>query len=246
MESMAGKVALVTGGSRGMGAAIARALGTRGATVALTYRASIDAAEAVVSDLRATGVDAIAIKADHRDDDSSLKAVNSAISRFGRIDILVNSAGIFPYGPIEETTLDEVDHVLAIHARTPYRLVQAVLPTMQRGGRIISIGSSLGTHVPSPSLGLYSMSKAALIGLTKALARELGPRGITVNLVNPGSVDTDMNPADGPQAEGERSLIPLGRYGRASEIAEVVAFLASPSGDFINGAIMAVDGGATA
>lgn len=246
MNELEGKVALVTGGSRGMGAAIARVLAARGASVAITYRASADAAEQVLADLRLNGADHAAIQADHRDDESTIRAADAVIARFGRVDILVNSAGVFPYGPIEESALDEIDDVLAIHVRTPYRLVQAVLSTMGEGGRIICIGSSLGGHVPGPGVSLYSMSKAALVGLTKALARELGGRGITVNLVNPGSIDTDMNPADGPQAEAERSLIPLGRYGSAAEIAEMVAFLASPAGAFINGAILAVDGGATA
>lgn len=246
MNELEGKVALVTGGSRGMGAAIARTLGARGASVAITYRASAESAEQVLADLRSSRVDAFAVQADHRDDESTLQAADAVINRFGRIDILVNSAGVFPYGPIEETTLDEINHVLATHTRAPYRLVQAVLSSMSAGGRIICIGSSLGSHVPGPGVSLYSMSKAALVGLTKALARELGSRGITVNLVNPGSIDTDMNPANGPQAEAERSLIPLGRYGRADEIAEVVAFLASPAGAFVNGAILAVDGGATA
>lgn len=246
MKELEGKVALVTGGSRGMGAAIARALAGRGASVAITYLAATEAAEQVASAIRVEGVEAIAVQADHRDDEVTIRAAEAVIARFGRIDILVNSAGVFPYGSIEETALDEINQVLAIHARAPYRMVQSVLPAMKEGGRIISIGSSLGTHVPASGVSLYSMSKAALIGLTKALARELGPRGITVNLVNPGSIDTDMNPAVGPQAEAERSLIPLGRYGSAEEIAELVAFLASPASAFVNGAVLAADGGATA
>lgn len=246
MKELEGKVAFVTGGSRGMGAAIAHALAGRGASVAITYLAAADAAGQIVSAIRDQGVEAMAIQADHRDDASTLRAGEAVIARFGRIDILVNSAGVFPYGPIAESALDEIDQVLAIHIRAPYRLVQSVIPAMKDGGRIISIGSSLGTHVPASGVSLYATSKAALIGLTKALARELGPRGITVNLVNPGSIDTDMNPADGPQAEAERSLIPLGRYGNAWEIAEMVAFLAGPAAAFINGAVLAVDGGATA
>lgn len=246
MTPLEGKVALVTGGSRGMGAAIARRLAAQGASVALTYRRSADAAEAVVADLKGSGADAIAIRADHRDDAGSLGACAAAIRHFGRIDILVNCAGVFVYAPIGETSPQDIDDVLALHVRAPYRLIQAALPAMRQGGRIITIGSSLGTRVPGPSLSLYAMSKAAMVGLTRALARELGPREITVNLVNPGSVDTDMNPADGPQADAERSLIPLGRYGRAGEIADSVAFLAGPSGAFVNGAVLAIDGGATA
>lgn len=199
-----------------------------------------------MAELREGGADVVAVRADHRDDAGTVRAVEAVVARFGRIDILVNNAGIFSYGPIGEMSLEIIDRVLAIHARAPYRLAQAVLPSMPQGGRIISIGSSLGTQVPAPGFSLYAMSKAALIGLTKALARELGPCGITVNLVSPGSVDTDMNPADGPQAEAERGLIALGRYGRAEEIAGIVAFLAGPAAAFVTGAVVAADGGATA
>lgn len=241
-----GKIAFVTGGSRGMGAAIARELAKRGGSVALTYHLAADAAREVVAEIEAAGSSAVAIQADHGGDHGTEQAISAAINHFGRIDILVNSAGIFPFAPIEETEIEEFDRTFAIHVRAPYRAIQMVLPAMSKGGRIISIGSSLGTHVPSAGVSLYAASKSALVGMTKALARELGPREITVNLVNPGSIDTDMNPADGPQADSERALIPLSRYGRAEEIAQAVAFLASPSAAFISGAILAVDGGATA
>jgi len=246
MDELGGKVALVTGGSRGMGAAIAHVLGARGASVAFTYRTSLVAAQEVVRDIELGGVSSLAVQADHADDESTVRAVDTVIQRFGQIDVLVNNAGIFPYATIEQTTPREIEQALAIHVRAPYRAVQAALPAMGQGGRIISIGSSLVTNVPGPGVSLYAASKAALVGLTKALARELGPRGITVNLVNPGSIDTDMNPADGPQADAERAIIPLARYGRVEEIAETVGFLASPAAAYINGAIVAVDGGVTA
>ena len=246
MGELAGKVALVTGGSRGMGAGIARELARRKAAVALTYRTAAGSADSVVDELVGLGAAAVAIAADHRSDSETRDAVRSVIDRFGRIDILVNNAGIFPYGAIGETSSETLDETLGLHVRAPYVAAQAALTGMPDGGRIISIGSSLGSHVPGPGVSLYAASKAALVGLTKALARELGPRGITVNLVNPGSVDTEMNPADGPQADGERSLIPLARYGRVEEIAAVVAFLAGPAAEFVNGAVIAVDGGATA
>ncbi len=246
MRELEGRVALVTGGSRGMGAAITRKLAQNGAAVAITYRTSERAALDVVAQIEAAGSEAVAIAADHALDDDTARAVRAAIDRFGRIDLLVNNAGIFPYGGVEEMTQEDVERTLAIHVRAPYRAIQCALPAMGEGGRIISIGSSLGTNVPAAGVSLYAASKAALVGLTKALARELGPRGITVNLVNPGSIDTDMNPADGPHAEAEKALVPLGRYGQAGEVAEAVAFLAGPAAAYINGAVLAVDGGATA
>lgn len=246
MKELEGKIALVTGGSRGMGAAIARQLAAQGAKVVVTYRSSKDDAERLVAEIESSGGCAIAIQADHSDDESTVRAATKAINWFGHIDILVNNAGIFPYAPVDSTTPGDIDEALGVHVRAPYFAIQSVLPTMRHGGRIISIGSSLGTHIPMAGVSLYAMSKSALVGMTKALARELGPRGITVNLVNPGSIDTDMNPANGPQADAERKAIPLGRYGQTQEIANVVAFLASPAAAFMNGAIVAADGGATA
>jgi NAD(P)-dependent dehydrogenase (short-subunit alcohol dehydrogenase family) len=221
-------------------------LARRGASVAITYQASSERADKLVADLEGGGRSAFAVHADHCNDQSTIAAVHAVSRRFGQIDIVVNNAGIFAYGPIDEAKLHDLDCMLALYARAPFLAIQTALPFMPSGGRIISIGSTLADHVPTSGLSLYSMAKASLAGLTKALARELGARGITVNLVSPGSMDTDMNPAAGPQAETELMAIPAGRYGNADEIADVVAFLASPAAAFVNGANISVDGGATA
>ncbi|MGY6271409.1 SDR family oxidoreductase [Achromobacter denitrificans] len=241
-----GKAALVTGGTRGIGAAIVRRLARRGADVAFTYARSDQAAKNLVHELGATGTKVLAIKADSRDPAAGRAAVEQTASELGGLDILVNSAGVFPAGPIEDATLEEIDDALAIHARAVFVASQAALGHMGSGGRIISIGSCFAQRVPYGGVTLYSMSKSALIGFTKGLAREVGTRGITVNIVDPGSTDTDMNPADGPMVSAELELMAVKRYAEAEEIAAAVGYLAGPESRFITGASLAIDGGFTA
>ncbi|WP_433322954.1 SDR family NAD(P)-dependent oxidoreductase [Spirillospora sp. CA-294931] len=246
MSELAGKVALITGGSRGIGAATARRLAQDGADVALTYVSSPDRADAVVKEVQALGRRGVAIAADNTDADAVAAAVERAAAELGRLDILVNNAGVFPYGPFEEVKLTDFDATMAIHARAVFVATQTALRHMGPGSRIISIGSNLALRVPSPGITLYSMSKSALIGFTQGLARDLGPRGITVNLVHPGSTDTDMNPADGEGAEHEIALTALGRYATADEVAATVAFLAGEGAGYITGTSITVDGGVNA
>lgn len=238
MGSLNGKAALVTGGGRGIGAAIARRLAAEGAAVAITYARAAERAEAVAAD-----IGGLAIEADSADPAALTAAVDRAAAEFGRLDILVNNAGIFTYGPIEEASLAEIDRILAIHVRAVFVAAQAAVRHLGEDGRILSIGSCLAHRVPQSGLTLYAMSKSALTGFTKGLARDLGPRGITVNVVDPGSTDTEMNPADGPGADEERTRSALGRFALPDEIAAMVAHLAGPGGRFVSGASIAVDGG---
>lgn len=240
---IAGRVALITGGSRGIGAAIATGLAEAGADVAFTYRGSVNPAEEVCRLVNAWGRRALAIQADSTDVTALTSAVNHTHLEFGRLDILVNSAGIFPYGPVEEVTVEQIDESLHVYPRAAYIASQAALRHMTRGGRIISIGSCIAERVPTSGLTLYAMSKSALVGFTKGLARDVGARGITVNLVQPGSTNTDMNPEDGPAADGERAYTALGRYADPKEIAAAVTYLAGPGGSYVTGACIAVDGG---
>ncbi|TQM42923.1 SDR family NAD(P)-dependent oxidoreductase [Pseudonocardia cypriaca] len=246
MYDLSGRVALVTGGSRGIGAAIAVRLAGEGADVALTYREGRDSAEKVVREIEGLGRRSLALQADSADPAAVRTAVDRTAAELGRLDVLVNNAGVFPYGPFEEVGLEELDRTVAIHVRAAFVAAQAASPHLGEGGRIISIGSNLAERVPHDGIALYSMTKSALTGLTRALARELGPRGITVNVVHPGSTDTDMNPADGPSADDQRSLTALGRFQTADDVAATVAHLAGPGGRTITGAALLVDSGANA
>ena len=243
MSDLSGQVALVTGGSRGIGAAIARRLASDGATVVLTYASAADKARAVAKQIEADGGRAFVIWADNADPGGAAQAVEQAVQAAGRIDILVNNAGIFSGGPLDEITVDDADRIWAIDVRAVLLASQAAARHMPAGGRIINIGSALTDRVPAPGMTLYAMSKSALTGLTKGMARDLAPAGITVSTVHGGLIDTDMNPKDGPGAEFLSGLTALGRYGDAEDIAAAVSYLAGPGGRYITGAAISVDGG---
>ncbi|WP_034263363.1 SDR family NAD(P)-dependent oxidoreductase [Actinospica robiniae] len=246
MNRLEGKVALVTGGSRGIGAAVALRLAEEGADVAVTYETSAERAAEVVEQIKGLGRRALAVRADCAAPEALVGAVNEAAGTFGALDVLVNNAAVYITGPLEELGEAEIDRTLAVNVRAPFLAAQAAVRHMDGGGSIVNIGSNVAGRTPFPQLALYAMSKTALIGMTKGLARELGPRGITVNLVHPGPTDTDSNPADGPAAATIAGFTALGRYAEASEIAATVAHLAGPDGRYISGAVLAVDGGFTA
>jgi 3-oxoacyl-[acyl-carrier protein] reductase len=246
MSSLTGKRAFITGASRGIGAAIARRLAAEGADVAVTYERSADRADALVAEIRALGRRALAFSASSAEPAALQAALAEAARTFGGLDILVNNAGIFRSSSLERMTLGEIDETLAVNVRAVVVASQAAARHMGDGASIITIGSSLAERVMDPDVSLYALSKAALIGWTKGLARELGPRGITVNLIQPGSTDTDMNPAHGAGAEPQRARMAIPRYGRPEDIAALVAFVAGPEGRSINGTGLTIDGGANA
>ncbi|MFC4908303.1 SDR family NAD(P)-dependent oxidoreductase [Actinomadura gamaensis] len=246
MGELTGKVALVTGGGRGIGAAVARRLADAGAAVALTYVQAEDRAREVAERIEAGGGRAAVIRADLTRPQDAAQAVEQTVDELGRLDILVNNAGFLAYGPLAEVSAEELDRVLAVDVRSVFLAAQAAVRHMGDGGRIISIGSCFNGRVPGANFVLQAMAKTALVGLTKGLARELGPRGITATIVDPGPIDTDMNPADGETADFQRSLTALGRYGEADDIAAAVAYLAGPGGRYVTGTALAVDGGYTA
>lgn len=246
MIDLKGKRALVTGGSRGIGAAIALALAESGADVAFTYQRSAEKADTVAKSIESAGRRAVAIQADSADPEAITRAASDAITALEGLDILVNSAAIGHSGTIVDLDVAEYQNLMDVNVRAPVLFAKAVIPHLSAGGRIISIGSGLGERVPFPGVTAYAMSKAALTSFTRGLSRELGPNGITVNLVQPGSVNTDSNPADGAAADFQRNLTSLGRFGEPREIANLVVFLASPAASLITGAILTADGGAIA
>jgi len=244
-KTLTGKVALVTGGSRGIGAATARALADQGADVAISYAASVDKAAAVVRELEGKGVRAAAFKADQADPAQVAGLVNAVAERFGRLDILVNNAGVFVTGAVDNpaNAIAEFERQFAVNVGGVAAAVREAVRIMPDGGRIITVGSGVGSRVGFPGMADYSATKAAVVGYAKGWARDLGPKGITVNVVQAGAVDTDMNPADGAFAPTMTAATALGRYGRPEEIAAAITFLASPAASYITGTTLNVDGG---
>ena len=246
MSKLSNKVALVTGGSRGIGAAIAKRLAADGASVAITYAKDAKSASDVVKAIELAGGKAIAIQADAVNAEAVNSAVEKTVATLGRLDVLVNNAGTAIPKPFEETTLEELDRVIDINIRGVFVATHAALKHLNDGGRIINIGSAVGERVLVPGLVPYSATKGAVKLFTQALSREVGSRGITVNNVQPGPIDTDLNPATGDWAAPQKAVTALNRYGSVDEVAALVAFVAGPESSYITGANLTVDGGMNA
>jgi 3-oxoacyl-[acyl-carrier protein] reductase len=241
--SLAGRRALVTGGSRGIGAGIVRRLAADGAAVAFTYREATGPAKDLEQEIIGSGGQVFAFQADSEDPEAVRAAVSETVERFGGLEVLVNNAGTSHMAPIEEFPMAEYDRILAVNVRAVFVAIQAALPHLGEGGRIISIGSVLADRAPIGRISVYALTKAAVAGLSRNLARELGPRGITVNTIQPGPVETDLNPASGEFADAVRSLTAVGDYAQPRDIADAVAFLARAEARFVTGATWNVDGG---
>ncbi|WP_025146822.1 SDR family NAD(P)-dependent oxidoreductase [Pedobacter jeongneungensis] len=246
MKKLTDKIALVTGGSRGIGAAIVKKLAAEGAKVVFTYASSPEKAQAVVADVEAAGGAALALKANSAVPAEVTAAVAKTIADFGRIDILINNAGIYIGKAFEEHTLEDYNNIMAINVQAVFVAALAAVKGMPEGGRIITIGSNMGDNAVGPETTLYTMSKSALQGFTRGLARDLGARKITVNLVQPGPTNTDMNPADAPLADFLRTRMALPEYGTVEDIAAFVNFIASDEAKYITGSFLTIDGGLNA
>ncbi|ABM16608.1 MULTISPECIES: 3-oxoacyl-ACP reductase family protein [Mycolicibacterium] len=242
---LAGKRALVTGGSRGIGAEIVRRLAADGAAVAFTYAASAAHAEKVVAEVAASGGEAVAIRADSADPTQVADAVEQTVAELGGLDILVNNSAVAHIAPIDDFPAEEFDRLVAINIGGVYWAVRSAIRYLSEGARIINIGSINADRIPGPGLSVYGMTKGAVSSFTRGLARDLGPRGITVNNVQPGPIDTDANPDDGAFAESLKQVVAQGRYGHTSDVASLVSFLAGPESGYITGAHLNVDGGFT-
>src|ERR1043166_3707315 len=246
MSTLTEKVALVTGGSRGIGAAIAKRLAKDGASVAITYAKDDKAASAVVKAIERDGGKAVAIQADAADVEAVVAAVEKTVAAFGRLDVLVNNAGTAIPKTFEETTLEEMDRVININVRGVFVATKAALKHMKDGGRIITIGSCVGERMMTPGLVPYSATKGAVKMFAQGLSREVGDRGITVNNIQPGPIDTDLNPAAGEWAKPQVANTALKRYGQVEDVAALVSFVAGPEASYITGANLTVDGGTNA